>query len=61
MYNISYVTGNNADIGSALKLTIDNINKSGGTIVHLVQSQSTSPSGFTNVTVTIIYQYGPKM
>ena len=55
MYKIAYVSGNNQDIASALKSQIDDINRIGGTIVHMVQSQSTSPNGFTNVTVTIIY------
>lgn len=56
MYKLAYVSGSNQDIGPILRQTIDDINKSGGTIVHIVQSQSTTQSGYTMVTVTIIYK-----
>ena len=55
MYKLAYVSGNNVDIASALRQTIEDINHKGGTIVQIVQSQSTHPGGFTIVTVTIIY------
>lgn len=55
MYKLAYVTGNNHDIASTLRQTIGSINASNGTIVQIVQSQSTSPGGFTIVTITIIY------
>jgi hypothetical protein len=55
MYKLAYVSGNNQDISSTLRQTINSINDSNGTIVQMVQSQSTSPGGYTIVTVTIIY------
>jgi len=55
MYKVAYVSGNNIDISSALKRTVEDINLSRGTIVNIVQSQSTSQSGFTIITITIIY------
>lgn len=58
MYKIAYVTGPNGDISTILKRTIEDINLAGGRIEHIVQSQSTGPAGFTNVTVTIVYSTG---
>lgn len=55
MYKIAYVTGNNMDIASSLRQTIEGINLINGKIVQIVQSQSSHQSGFTIVTVTIIY------
>lgn len=55
MYKFAYVTGQSHDVGSALKQTIDDINKSRGQIVEIVQSQSSHPGGYTMVTITIIY------
>jgi len=60
MYKLAYVSGNNMDIASSLRHTIDDINGSGGIIVQIVQSQSTSSNGFTIVTVTIIYTVQPR-
>jgi len=55
MYKVAYISGNNMDISSSLRYTIEDINKVGGKIVQIVQSQSTSTGGFTIVTITIIY------
>ena len=37
------------------KQTIEDINKQGGTIVHILQTQSSNTYGNTILTVTIIY------
>lgn len=56
IYKVSYVTGNNVDIGRILNQEIEFINNKGGKIVNVVQSQSTGNSGIVIVTITIIYQ-----
>jgi hypothetical protein len=53
MYKVAYVSG--SDISIALRETIESINRARGHIVHMVQSQSNHQSGFTIVTVTIVY------
>ncbi len=55
MYKLAYISGNSYDLAGTLRNTIEDINRSGGKIEQIVQSQSTSTSGFTIVTVTIIY------
>ena len=55
MYKIAYVSGSNLNISSTLMQTVNDINAIGGKIVHIVQSQSTSPGSHTIVTVTIVY------
>lgn len=56
MYKVAYISGSAFSIEHLLKMTIDNINNSGGHIQNIVQSQSTnSNNGITNVTITIIY------
>lgn len=56
MYKVAYITGNNSQISYSLKSAIDEINLKRGVIKEIVQSQSTSPQGYTIVTITIIYQ-----
>lgn len=55
MYKIAYVSGDAFNLSPVLRQTIEDINKNGGTIVHILQSQSSHPQGATIVTVTIIY------
>lgn len=55
MYKVAYVSGNNVDIASSLRQTIEGINQANGQIVQIVQSQSSHQSGHTIVTITIIY------
>ncbi len=55
MYKVAYVSGNNVDISTSLRQTIDSINQAKGQIVQIVQSQSSHQSGHTIVTITIIY------
>lgn len=55
MYKVAYVSGNNHDIALSLRQTIDSINQANGKIVHIIQSQSNHQSGYTIVTITIIY------
>lgn len=55
MYKIAFVSGDTFNISSVLRQTIEDINRQGGTIVHILQSQSTTPTGTTILTVTIIY------
>lgn len=55
MYKVAYVSGNSVDVSSALRQTVEGINLVSGKIVNIVQSQSSSPSGLTIVTITIIY------
>ena len=55
MYKVAYVTGYSNDIGLSLRQTISSINQANGKIVHIVQSQSNHQSGYTIVTITIIY------
>lgn len=55
MYKFAYVSGDVFSISSSLKQTIEDINKQGGTIVHILQTQSSNTYGNTILTVTIIY------
>lgn len=55
MYKVAYVSGNSVDVSGALRQTVEGINQISGHIVNIVQSQSSSPSGLTIVTITIIY------
>lgn len=55
MYKVAYVSGNNHDISLSLRQTIESINQANGKIVNIVQSQSNHQSGYTIVTITIIY------
>ena len=55
MYKIAFVSGDTFNISPILRKTIEDINSQGGTIVHILQSQSTHPAGTTILTVTIIY------
>jgi hypothetical protein len=54
MYKVTYVSGPNLEIGNLLRSMISEINSSGGRIIHVMQSQS-STSAAVVVTVTIIY------
>jgi len=56
MYKVAFLSGNNQTIYSALQQTIEEINNNNGEIVQIVQSQSSGGSGWTVVTITIIYK-----
>lgn len=55
MYKVAFVSGDTFNLSSVLRQTIEDINQRGGTIVHILQSQSSHPAGATIVTITIIY------
>ncbi len=58
MYKVAYITGPASSINLSLETTIEQINKSGGQITNVVQSQSTFQPYLQGVivTITIIYQ-----
>lgn len=56
MYKVAYISGSNSDISKHLQAMIESINREGGTVEQLVQSQSSIPNGPTIVTVTILYK-----
>jgi hypothetical protein len=55
MYKYSFLSGNSENISSSLSSAINQINALRGTIVQIIQSQSTGQSGMTMVSITIIY------
>ncbi|MDR6461906.1 hypothetical protein J2783_000389 [Chryseobacterium sediminis] len=55
MYKVAYITGDSNSVSSTLQSTINHINLMKGVIQNIVQSQSTSPQGWTIVSITIVY------
>ena len=55
MYKTAIISGDISNISPILKQTIENINFNRGTIVEMVQSQSTGTGGWTIITITILY------
>jgi hypothetical protein len=57
MYKVAYITGSASTINPLLEKAIEQINRSGGQITNVVQSQSSIETfNYTVVTITIIYQ-----
>ena len=56
MYKVSYLSGGNTSVANVLSQTIDTINNSGGIIVHMLQSQSSSTEGFVVISITILWR-----
>jgi hypothetical protein len=58
MYKVTYISGGSNSIVPVLQQSIENINRSGGVIVEMLQSQSSSSEGFAVVTITILWREG---
>lgn len=53
-----YISGGSNSIAHVLTQSIESINRSGGVIVNMLQSQSSTSEGFAVVTITILWREG---
>ena len=58
MYKVMYISGGSNSIAHVLTQSIESINRSGGVIVNMLQSQSSTSEGFAVVTITILWREG---